>query len=60
MLYSIMLYHASSVMNILQTHQFKDKNNIIFKIFSKISYKPIDIVGIRVYIIINIKKAIHF
>lgn len=32
----------------------------IYKIFSKISYKPIDIVGIRVYIIINIKKAIHF
>ena len=60
MLYSIMLYHESFVMNILQTPQFNDKNNIIFKIFPKKSYKPIDIVGIRVYIIINIKKAIHF
>jgi hypothetical protein len=55
-----MLYHESSVMNILQTPQFNNKNNIIFKIFSKKSHKPIDIVGIRVYIIINIKKAIHF
>jgi len=55
-----MLYHESFVMNILQTPQFNDKNNIIFKIFPKKSYKPIDIVGIRVYIIINIKKAIHF
>ena len=59
-MYSIMLYHESSVMNILQTPQFNNKNNIIFKIFSKKSHKPIDIVGIRVYIIINIKKAIHF
>ena len=34
-MYSIMLYHESFVMNILQTPQFNDKNNIIFKIFSK-------------------------